>query len=169
TAGNLNESKKIEDIIRSIPNIDSDLVRLVILGSGDEEYIQSLRNLTEDLNMSDQITFYDFVAHENLSKFYNAADVGVWPGKLGITIIEAVSCGLPIIVSDTEATDFLIGNDNGVCLPVISPDKIADAIQRYAENPSRLESHGSNAYQLTQRELSWKSIAEKSIEIYKCV
>ena len=33
---------------------------------------------------------HDFVSHDRLADFYNAADIGVWPGKLGITIIEAV-------------------------------------------------------------------------------
>jgi len=167
TAGNLNESKKIEEIIRSIPSIENRSVRLIILGSGDEEYLHSLHELTEELEVSEQVIFHDFVEHEELSKFYNAADIGVWPGKLGITIIEAVSCGLPIIVSDTEATDFLTGNENGIPLSEISPTEIATAIQKYAEDPELQDMHSSNAYQLAQNELSWKSIAKKSIEIYR--
>jgi glycosyltransferase involved in cell wall biosynthesis len=166
TAGNINKSKKVENIIQSISNLDVRAVRLIVLGGGDQEYLESLRNLVEDLDVSNKVIFHDFVEHEDLSKFYNAADVGVWPGKLGITIIESLSCGLPIIVAETKATEFLIVNDNGISLPDTSPSTIANAIRKYAKSTELRRIHGSNARQLAEKNLSWKSIAKKSIDIY---
>lgn len=166
TSGNLNESKKVKHIIRSISNLNSEPVRLVILGSGDDKYMQSLYDLVEDLELSEQVIFHDFVDHKDLSKFYNAADLGVWPGKLGITIIEAISCGLPVIVSDSEATEFLIQNGNGVALSKVSPEELANAIKLYSDNPERTKKHENNAVQFSKENLSWESIAEESIKIY---
>lgn len=165
-SGNLNESKNVTEIIESIDRIESENFHLVILGGGDERYLESLRDSARSLGVSSQITFHDFVDHDELPRFYNAADLGIWPGKLGITVIEAISCGLPVIVPESEATNFLVANENGTSLAETTPDSIANAVQQYIENPDLRDAHARNSRQLAESELSWEAIAEKSIEIY---
>lgn len=169
TAGNLNESKKVRKIIESVKLIDSREFHLVVLGGGDEQYLESIRDLTRSLGVIQKVTFHEFVNHDELPRYYNAADVGVWPGKLGITVIEAISCGLPVIVSESEATRFLIENNNGTSLIDADASSIADAIQNYIDNPEWRDTHARNARQLAEEQLSWESIAEESIRIYDSV
>ena len=167
TSGNITPSKKVENVIKAVSRLSGNSVQLLVLGDGPEEYMEQLRKLSHKLGMNDQVIFRGFVSHSSLSEFYNAADLGIWPGKLGVTIIEAIGCGLPIIVAESEATDFLVQNDNGFAVENISPEMIANYIERYLNEPSLAKEQKKNALGLTSNKLSWKSIAEQSIQIYK--
>lgn len=166
TSGNLTPNKRVESILESLYYLDSDSIKLLILGDGPEEYLSLIKNRIDELNLDEKVLLHGFVDHDELSKFYNAADVGVWPGKLGITIIEAIACGLPVIVEDDLATDFLTTEDNGLALDTVSTESLADAISTYHLDDNLCKSHKKSAIRLTETTLSWESIAEESIDIY---
>lgn len=167
TAGNLTRNKKIKEIIQAVSVLSDPPVELLILGQGPDEYMQELRSLTSEKNLEENVTFKSFVDHSSLSKYYNAADIGVWPGKLGITIIEAIGCGLPIIVEDSVATNFLVENENGFSITEPTPDKLSDYFLQYLHDPLLRDRHQKNALELTRDTLSWRAIAERSLAIYK--
>lgn len=53
----------------------------------------------------------DFRPFNELASYYRAADIGVWPREESTSMLDASSCGLPIIVSDkVQAQDRIEGN-----------------------------------------------------------
>ncbi len=74
-------------------------VRLLILGRGDE--LELLRNLSERLGISERVDFPGFV--ENPLPWMRRSTVFAhtsrWEG-LGIVLIEALACGLPVVAMD---------------------------------------------------------------------
>jgi glycosyltransferase involved in cell wall biosynthesis len=53
----------------------------------------------------------DFVPNADLVRFYQAADVGVWPTQESTSMLDAAACGLPVIVNDTlKAVERVSGN-----------------------------------------------------------
>ncbi|WP_222422732.1 glycosyltransferase family 4 protein [Haloferax volcanii] len=164
-SGNINRSKNTKAIIESISGFES--ITLLILGNIDDEYRAELEEVAGSLDIRSNIIFHEFVEHSQLSRFYNAADIGIWPGKLGITIIEAVACGLPVIIDRSDATKFVVSNGNGFMIDEANVTDIENCLTNYVECGSLLEDHSKNAVQLAKTELSWDVIAEKSIEIYR--
>ena len=140
---------------------------VLLVGNIEEEYKKELMSMAQRLNVSDSLIFRDSVPHDKLSKFLNCADIGVWPGKLGITAIEAIGTGLPLIVSNEDAMAYLVSNENGFIFPSGNEQILAERVQMYLDNPSLLEAHSQNAAQFARNELYWENIAKKSIEIYK--
>jgi glycosyltransferase involved in cell wall biosynthesis len=169
SAGNLNKTKDLDVLLRAFESVvgEDSNIRLLIVGPGPEEYLRDIRELVADLGLSDQVSFCGEVPHESLPEYYNLADVGVWPGKLGITIIEAIGCGLPVIVCDSIATNFLIANDNGVNFERDDPQALSDSIHQLVSNPNEIKYYSDNAIEYAQNKLSWEKVAEQSIELYR--
>ncbi|BAZ06804.1 glycosyltransferase family 4 protein [Calothrix sp. NIES-3974] len=65
-----------------------------------------------------------------LLKLYNAADILLAPSLhegFGITLIEAMACGTPVITSNTSAMPEVVGNA-GILVNPTNPEEIASAI-----------------------------------------
>ncbi|AUV82857.1 hypothetical protein C2R22_15425 [Salinigranum rubrum] len=172
-AGNVEPTKDVETLLGAFaqvaqtPDSDTGAPVLLVLGGGDEAYLASLRALAERLGVGEQVRFHGSVPHEELSAYYNAADVGVWPGKLGIAIIEAIGTGLPIVVCDSEATTFLTAYDNGLVFARGDVAELATELRRYLDDETLRATHAARAIEYARERLSWERIAERSIELYE--
>jgi len=169
-AGHIEETKRLTDAIAALGNLNDGLLsetNFLILGSGDKEYINQLHSTAAEAGVRENTEFRGFVDHDRLSNYFNAADVGIWTGKLGITVLEAVSCGLPVIVSDDPATTFIVSNDNGLTFTEGDLKELTNRIKKYLSEPALWDEHGSRGRQLIEERLSWEQIAAKSIECYR--
>jgi glycosyltransferase involved in cell wall biosynthesis len=77
---------------------------VVCIGAKDERYFREIMERITLFNCQKRFVFVDPVPNEQLPRYYSMADVGVWPKQSSIAMIEAMSMGLPIIIS----------NDSGV-------------------------------------------------------
>lgn len=166
TAGNFNETKDLEILLEAFAQLTQE-ASLILLGEGPSDYMDKIHSVVEQYGLVDSVYFHNRVPHEELPHFFAASDVGIWPGKLGITIIEAIGCGLPIVVCDSPATEFLTANANGFVFSRGDKEELANQVQMYLSNPRLREQHAENAVEYAQEELAWSQIAKKSIEIYK--
>jgi glycosyltransferase involved in cell wall biosynthesis len=173
-AGNIEPTKDLETLIEAFAKLSRrrQLSRdhhdpiLLVLGGGDEAYLASLRALAERFGVNEDVRFHGAVSHEDLPAYYNAADAGVWPGKLGIAIIEAIGTGLPVVVCDSEATTFLTAYDNGLVFPRGDVPALVDRLERYLDDELR-SAHAARAVTYARERLSWERIAERSIHLYE--
>lgn len=102
---------------------------MVVLGSGDEtEFVK----LSEELKISQNIFFKGYVDGNSLNKFYQSCDVYVCPSRLegfGLTILEAISNGSPVIASNVGAIpEILEDGKNGLLVDVDNPNQLNNAI-----------------------------------------
>jgi glycosyltransferase involved in cell wall biosynthesis len=116
----------ISKIYKQIPNL-----RVVIAGTGPEE--APLKALSRKLGLSGQIKFVGHVNSSELSDFYNSARIAVFPSydREGIltTMLEAASCGLPIITTTAcSMKEFLHHNKNGLLVQPKNSAHLARAI-----------------------------------------
>ena len=171
SSGNFNQTKDIDILIKTMATLCKkyENIKLLLLGKGSEDYMNGIYNMIKKNEINHKIIMHDFVQHEKLPSFYNAADIGVWPGKLGITIIEALAVGLPIVVCKSKATEFLISNDNGLSFERKDVSDLTTKLEKYVRDHEMREWHGKNSLELVNKELSWEVIAKKSIQIYKGV
>ncbi len=78
-------------------------VLFVVAGKG--ELLPLLINMTLDLGISKNVRFLGYVPDEDQQKIYKIADVYVMPSTsepFGITALEAMSSGVPVIISKTS-------------------------------------------------------------------
>lgn len=168
-AGKLSENKDIEILIQSFikynhQNQDS---KLLIVGNGNQAYLHKIEKLS--VNYRQSILFHDFVRHEELSNYYSAADIAVYPGDLSNTIFEALSCNLPIIVptkiSLAQTSDHLVSNRNGRQFMRGNIDDLVSNMLYLSDPKIRLKMR-KKSRELIEKTYNWKKITQKRINIY---
>jgi glycosyltransferase involved in cell wall biosynthesis len=93
---------------------------LVVVGSGPME--RSLKQTAREMEISSRVVFAGRIKEEDKVRFLNLADVFVSTSSLegfGLSVAEAMSCALPVVVSKQGALPELVGNSPGgiVCTP----------------------------------------------------
>lgn len=93
--------------------------------------------------------------------------VNATPGEnFGLTILEAASCGLPVIASPTGGPKEILEHcDNGVLVDVENPEAIAAALKKIVADHALWESYSSNGVKAATHLYSWPAHVEKYIGI----
>lgn len=85
--------------------------KLIIVGSGNLR--SSYETLVKELGISDFLIFAGSVSEEDLPKYYNLADLFVFPSidrseAFGLALLEALTSGVPVIASNLPGVRTLI-------------------------------------------------------------
>jgi glycosyltransferase involved in cell wall biosynthesis len=147
-AGNVQKAKGIDDLVNSL-NFITKPVELVLCGNAKKEYIDSLINKIKHNKKRHKITYAGTQSPENLVKLYHECDIFVFPSHsegLGKALIEAMSCGCPVITSNIDVFKEIVKNEyNGLIANVRDPEDLAKQINKYINNPSLRKKCGYNA------------------------
>jgi glycosyltransferase involved in cell wall biosynthesis len=130
--------------------------RLAIVGDGKLE--KPLRARADVLGIGNRVDWYGLVP--NPFVFYRAASIFALPSRsegMPNALMEAMSCGLPVIVSDAAPglLDLVKNGQTGLVVPVEDPAALAKAIDLLASNRSLRKRLGDAARQrVSEYELS---------------
>ncbi len=123
------------------------------------KYLENINNLEEK-----------FFPHNSLIKVYKNNHVYINLARIesfGITIMEALASGLPVITFDTKGGNELIKDDhNGIITKSFSPEQIVHAISQYYKNFDLYEKHKKNTIKSIEN-FDLSMITQKTIEGYK--
>jgi glycosyltransferase involved in cell wall biosynthesis len=141
--------------------------QLAIVGPGrDEKYVAQLRSLVTELGISADVIFVGGVPLEETARFYQAADVFVYPSfneTFGLPILEAMACGCPVVTSDTSAMPEIAGGAAVLSDPK-DPASIARAIvEAAAPGRDRLRDGGLRR----AGEFTWSATAASTLDVYR--
>ena len=139
-------------------------VRFVVSGKG--EQLPYLVKLAVELGIADKVTFTGYSPEEELPSLYASADVYVLPSvsePFGITVLEAMASGTPVILSKNAGVAEVAKN----CLRVDfwDVDEMAAKIVALLRYPSL----GREMRKMERREasrFSWADTAAKTLQVY---
>ena len=152
--GRLTEKKRLDLSIKALRlGVDSGLdLSLILIGDGDFKYKRTLSELVELEGMTDRVIFYGNVTGENRFHLMAAADIFLLPSEnenFAIAVLEALSCGLPCIVSEYVATNTLIKDlCLGSVLNELTPSGIKSSIDYVLTNYQQISTNISKNYNL---------------------
>jgi glycosyltransferase involved in cell wall biosynthesis len=85
------------------------------------------------------VQFHGWVDHDQLTNYYTNADLfvhpGRWPEPFGRTILEAMQCATPVVVSDVGAPPWIIDSPETVFTRNSASD-LARTVDRVLDTPS---------------------------------
>ncbi|MBM3264455.1 MAG: glycosyltransferase [candidate division Zixibacteria bacterium] len=120
------------DILRTLPDAN-----MIITGSG--VYEEDIRSLVARLELEPRVHFTGYVPYDQLPAYISAADVSVSvPSSDGtaMTLLEAMACGTPLIVSDLPSNrEWIQDGVNGFVVPVGDRAKLADRLLTLLADP----------------------------------
>jgi|GEM_PF-2491461 len=148
--------------------IDSAIdLRLVIIGHGNLE--EDLKREAAKLEISDKIIFTGPISNIKLPRWYNAADLFVFPSyqeSFGIVQIEAMACGLPVLAYANKGSKEVFQYNNDKLIPVGNKKALAKAIIEHLREDENEEDKKTRRKYI-QDFFSRESAREKLINIYE--
>jgi glycosyltransferase involved in cell wall biosynthesis len=146
-------------------------VKFVICGKG--SFLDKLKEEARRLGVEKQMVFLGYVTRNKLVQTYQKATIHVVPSHyegLPTVLLEAMSCGLPVVATDVGGNKEVISNGvNGFLVPPKSPKVIARTILRLLEDDDLRTRIGGEARETVERLFTWDKIAGKILDCYKSV
>ncbi len=122
--------------------------QLTIIGSGPEE--TKLWKQTEDLNLTDQVSFVGVKTGEELVRLLNAHQILVvpsrWEEPFGIVALEGIACGCVVVGSEGGGLKEAIG-PCGLTFPNGNTQSLTKILADLLNHPSKLSVYRENASQ----------------------
>ncbi|MEA3383853.1 MAG: glycosyltransferase [Campylobacterota bacterium] len=165
---NLNKNKNQILLIRAFAKVFSENknVRLSILGSGSE--YKNLQSEIYALNMQEQIKLFGFAPRKQVLEELQKSDAFVLSSKyetFGVVVIEAMSCGLPVIATKCGGPESIVENDElGILVENDDLEELSKAMKDMYEN--RTDYVGDKIRAHVVEKFSQKAVASKLIDIY---
>jgi glycosyltransferase involved in cell wall biosynthesis len=135
TMARLVEGKGIEAVIAALTFLD-ERYSLIIAGTGPLEY--QLKEMVNDLCLSERVTFVGWVDYGQKSGLLESADVFCLPSRndsFGMVYLEAMAAGVPIVALKHGAIpDVVRDGKDGVLIIDDAPLAVANGIRMVAEN-----------------------------------
>ncbi len=134
----------------------------------DREYMQSLRDDVERLDLTANVTFLGHVTVERLCELYATCAVFVFPSTVetfGNPLVEAMACGSAIAASNVTSIPEVLGGA-GVLFDPLDPKDIAAKIETMIENADLR--HEKRILSLERaREFPWSKAAQKTLAVMR--
>jgi len=94
--------------------------------------------------LSSNCKFYGDIPRNEISDFYSKLDLFVSASRnetFGIVLIEAMSCGLPVIATKCGGPQEIVTEENGILIDKDNVQELAEAIENMSKNISRYNHH----------------------------
>ena len=152
-------------------------VRLVVGGGSKNpeereiEVLDMMKGIIDSRGMADRVDLIGYVPDEKLVHYYRHAELFVLPSlfePFGMTAIEAMACGTPVVASKFGGIKNVITDDaNGLLVDVQDDEAFAGAMKRLLAKRDLAGSFGRSACETVQQGYSWEAIARRHIAFYE--
>jgi glycosyltransferase involved in cell wall biosynthesis len=144
--GKMPQDKETLLVLKSFTEMKDANMRLVIAGSIDLEFEDVFNKY---LRADDRIIFLGWLNPEQMRKLFCGCDVLIQPGSLSHIFIEAICCGLPVILNNTPQGRYLTSFKNGELVEKKSSECIIQTINQVLED-EKLSSYKHNSIQAAE-------------------
>ena len=134
--------------------------RLVLVGDGDD--VPTLRARAASLGIEDRVVWRGSLHGEELVGAYQSAAVVVLPSlteseSFGMTLVEAMACGRPVVGSDVGGIPFVVRDGvDGLLVPPGDAAALARALERLLSSPEELTRLGEAGRQAAVERWDWR-------------
>jgi 1,2-diacylglycerol 3-alpha-glucosyltransferase len=142
--GRIDGEKRIDVLLRAMQRLTRDDIQLVIAGQGRaEEYFHSM---AANMQNKHTVLFTGFIPADDVPGLLNSMDVFIMPSEaelLSISTLEAMACGLPVLLADALALPELVKvGENGYLFKAGNVEDLLGYLNKMADHPEQWESMG---------------------------
>lgn len=168
---NFRPVKRIEDLIYSMCIITKKEphAQLILVGDGPERH--NIERLIDKLDLRRNIIMTGY--RSDVAAMMNCADVLVLCSETEnapLTILEGMSCGLPIIATNVGGIPEQVQDGvNGLLVPLKHPEEIAEAALKLNSDEKLLAKMGENARKTVLEKYTKEIVLKQYIDVYNSV
>ena len=181
--GRMVPRKGIDTVIRAQAKLVREhgvRARLLIVGGDSNDpdprltpEIGRLQRLAREEGVEDDVVFVGRRGREVLKYYYSAADVFVttpWYEPFGITPVEAMACGTPVIGANVGGIKFTVRDgETGYLVPPDDPAAIAERIVHLFRQPRLMTLFRRQAIKRANDLFTWEHVASGVATLYEDV
>lgn len=171
--GYIRPYKGLDILLKAFAKVKKEIPDAVLLIAGEaKESFQKYEKLIQHLEISQAVkSFVGYVPLEKVPVFFSSADIVVLPYRhiyqSGVVHL-AFGFQKPVIVTQVGGLPETVEQGKtGFIVPSGDGPALAQALINAHSSLQLLEEMGKNAYQKSQQGLSWSSIAERTIAVYR--
>lgn len=175
TVGRLQERKGQDRMVQAMSDIISVFPRALYVIIGDGECKRDLEKLSDELNLNEHIQFLTDIDDVQMIKCYQQCDVFILPNRtigndiegFGMVLVEAQSCGKPVIAGDSGGTrETMLVGESGFIIDCTKPQTIAKKIIELLSAPNDLQAMGALGRQHVLNSLDWRAHVERAKSLF---
>lgn len=144
-------------------------IKLLIIGEGSQA--QALRQLTAELGITADVLFTGRVPFSKIPEYYNMLDVLVNISdyeSFGVSVIEAMACEKPVIVTNTGGLKEIVENANfGSLVEVGNVKQTSEEMEKYLLDPELTSRVGKQGREKVILKYQWQRNIEQMVGVYR--
>jgi glycosyltransferase involved in cell wall biosynthesis len=178
--GRMVPRKGVDTVIEALSclKLPAQKTRLLIVGGVSDTpdaqlcpEIGRLQKIAAQSGVSSSVTFVGRKNRNLLKYYYSAADIFVttpWYEPFGITPLESMACGTPVIGSKVGGIKYSVQNgETGYLVPPKDAEALAAKIEHLLKNKTLLKKMQVNCLKRVHKLFTWKTIAASVAEVYE--
>jgi glycosyltransferase involved in cell wall biosynthesis len=172
--GRIIPEKGIEDMIHAFENWDKNNTKLIIIGNGDTEYVNQIKQLVQTLKLEAIVIFKNAIPFEDIPTYFQLFNISlllshttpIWKEQFGRVLVESMAAGTPVIGSDSGAIPLVIG-DTGYIVAEQNIKAIRQALTESYKDTNTYNTLSKLAQKRAKTEFSYEAIAQKTYSFIK--
>ena len=178
--GRMVPRKGIDNVIRAAAKLkdNNKPLKLLVVGGDtdipDPEKSPELKRLMDIARKEDILSSVCFTGRKNraeLKYYYSAADIFIttpWYEPFGITPLESMACGTPVIGSDVGGIKYSVAHgETGFLVQPDNPLALADKIDLLLNDKQLLLSMQRNSIERVNKQFTWARVASMAAALYE--
>ena len=166
------EWKRVDMLIKAVANLKNQYpnIELLIIGNGPEEI--RLKQMAEDLKVTDSIKFLGGIYDAELfGKYIMSASVYVLAGMGGLSINDAMIFGLPVICSVCDGTEKYLVREgsNGLFFEEGNQQNLESKIAYLFNHPKIRIAMGKNSEKIIKEEINIDTVVDRYVHAFKTI
>lgn len=166
--GRLTRAKGIEDAIKVVSLVQAVIptIRLLVIGQGDDQYTNTVRDSVEKDGLSGRVQFLGYVTEEMKFDALARAYLLITPSYKegwGLTVHEAANVGTPTVAYDVDGLRDSVKQAGTGILTSPNPGAMANEVIRVMRDTKLYEKLQNNVS--TQRKNPWEQAAKEALRV----
>jgi len=161
----------IDTLIKAVPHILDDCPNTYFLIIGDGTQRRKLEELTHKLGVTENVRFVGLLPNYEIPKFLGISDVYVSTSlsdTTSVSLLEAMACELPVVVTDLEGNREWIKNGrNGFLFPQGHFKALAEKVIYLVKNEDTRRKFGIIGRRIVEKEAGYDKEMGKMEKLYK--
>jgi glycosyltransferase involved in cell wall biosynthesis len=166
---NVIRRKGIFELLRAFNRVVERCPQAQLLVAGDGSELAEAQSIASGMRGHSRVQFLGRQSRAAAVALFQKAHIYCLPSHgepYGMTAVEAMSCGKPLVVTDAGGLGYLVDDNGALRVPVGDSERLADALITLIADPARRRAMGEHNRCRVLETMTWDRVTDRLEDIY---